>query len=66
MKTPQRGDDLRHFDTSRLLSPAERLAARNAGRLQKLPPREIKVAIGCFHVPASVARQFAYIYVGAR
>jgi hypothetical protein len=66
MKTPARNMDLRHVDTSALLSPSERLAARNAGRLQKLPRQPIKVAIGKLWVPPSVARQFAYLNVGAK
>ncbi|WP_248321996.1 hypothetical protein [Caballeronia sp. Sq4a] len=66
MKTPRCGDDLRHFDTSSLLSPAERLAARNTGRLQKLPRRPLKVVIGKYWVPGNVARQFAYLNVGSR
>ena len=66
MKTPARNTDLRHVDTSALLSPAERLAARNAGRLQKLPRFPTKVVIGKHWVPPSVARQYAYLNVGAK
>ncbi|WP_244828921.1 hypothetical protein [Caballeronia sp. TF1N1] len=66
MKTPARNTDLRHLDTSSALTIEERRAILRKRQREALGLTEPRVQIGKFHVPAKVARQFAYIDVSPR
>ncbi len=66
MKTPARNTDLRHFDTSRALTLEERRAILRQRQRDALGLTGPKVEIGKLWVPPSVARQFAYLNVGAK
>lgn len=66
MKTPVRNQDLRCFDTSDVLSQEERYAVKREAQRKALGLTEPRVEIGKFHVPSTVARQFAYIDVSPR
>ena len=64
--TPSKNMDLRHVDTSYALTVEERRAVLRQRQREALGLTGPRVTIGRFFVPVSVARQFAYIEVGAR
>ncbi len=66
MQTPARNTDLRHVDTSGALTLEERRAVLRQRQREALGLTEPRVEIGKFHVPSTVARQFAYIAVSPR
>ncbi|GGD63120.1 hypothetical protein BG57_04015 [Caballeronia grimmiae] len=66
MQTPARNTDLRHVDTSGALTLEERRAVLRQRQREALGLTAPRVEIGKFHVPACVARQFAYLNVSPR
>lgn len=61
MKTPQKMDDLRFWDTRDALTDAERQEIRRQRQREALGLGEPRVCISACYVPPSVARQFQHI-----
>jgi len=61
MKTPQRNEDLRHWDTRDALSEPERQAIRRARQREALGLGEPRVCISGAYIPPNVARQFQHV-----
>ncbi|SAL26190.1 hypothetical protein [Caballeronia telluris] len=66
MKSPSKNTDLRHLDTSGALTTEERRAIQRQRQREALGLTGPRVKISSLFVPARVAKQFAYIHVGAR
>jgi hypothetical protein len=63
MKTPQRNEDLRHWDTRHALTDAERQEIRRGRQREALGLGEPRVAISQHYVPPNVARQFSIAWI---